>query len=112
MNRAERSQNHPVSWVVFGYRARRAHMEAWDWLERTVTRKIAQVKASGGDFCRHFVQGLVANLCDQVARRVRVKVRLKVKKQKTETVSGRYGQNYSGLECCTLYRQGYELVVC
>ena len=80
MNKAERQQIRPVlRGVDLWYRARKLKMQVWDQQERTVTREIAQVEASGGDFCRH-VEGLVLvlvlvlvlALCDQLRGRWRV----------------------------------------
>ena len=60
----------PLLWVDPGYRARRGKMRSWGWLEHTVARKIAQVEASGGDFCRH-LEVSVLEFCDQLVKRGR-----------------------------------------
>ena len=49
---------------------KRGNMRSWNLLVRTVARKIAQVEASGRDFCRH-LGGLFLDLCDQAVRRKR-----------------------------------------
>lgn len=76
-----------MSRVDLGFRARRGKRRSWDWLERTVARKIAQVKASRRNFCRHLEGLLGPRLVRQSSQARR---RSKVTKEKMETVSKEY----------------------
>ena len=76
-----------MSRVDVGFRARRGKTRSWDWLERTIARKIAQVKASRRDFCRHLGGLLGPRLVRQTSQ---ARTRSKMEEEKIKIVSKEY----------------------